>query len=69
MTNGEVKHGRGAKADIDCVDAGGIQALDYKIVIGVRAQAAVTPDGHVLNSMACGIGSYGPAQVENEFFV
>jgi hypothetical protein len=38
-------------------------------VIGVRTQAAIAPDGHVLYSVFGGISSYGPAQVENKFFI
>jgi hypothetical protein len=31
MADGKIKHWRGAKADINCVNAGLINAADYKI--------------------------------------
>jgi hypothetical protein len=38
-------------------------------MISVRAQAAITPDGHVFYSIPGGIISYGSAKIENKFFI
>jgi len=69
VANGEVKHRRRAKTDVDRVDSRGIEAPDQVALIIGGAQTAITPHRHDLYFILQRIGADGAAEINNEVFI
>jgi hypothetical protein len=62
MANGEIKHGCGAKTDVDNIHTGGSDSPADDIMIGLRAETAIPAQSHLPDAMAHGICADCPAQ-------
>jgi hypothetical protein len=58
----KVQHGRGDRAHVDHLDAGGHQALDQRLGQRGARQAPVAPHGHRLFAGRAGGAAEGPAE-------